>query len=85
MNTIHKYILATTETTTIDLPADAELLSIQMKEGNMCMWVRLDTDKPKVPRTIRKVHTGDELYDNKLDHIDSVVVNRKVYHFFEWL
>lgn len=46
MKTIWKYPLRTTDAQAINMPAGAELLTIQVQNGEPCVWALVD---PKAP------------------------------------
>lgn len=84
VKTIYKYKLALTDQQIINIPADAEILSIQEQAGDICMWVKLDTDKPERARSIVICGTGnpvDHLCD--MHHISTLQMGNMVWHFFE--
>jgi len=46
----------------VELPEDAEVLSVQAQDGKPQMWVLLDPDAPKVKRTFLAVHRRSVRY-----------------------
>lgn len=56
MKKIFKYGLE--PVTVIDLPKDAEILTVQNQNGTPQMWVLLDPDAPTVKRTFLIYGTG---------------------------
>ena len=57
MITVHKFEIRP-EYNVFDLPRDAKPLCVQVQRGTPCMWVRLDTDAPKIRRHFYVVGTG---------------------------
>lgn len=70
----------------LDLPSDAEILSVKLQRGLPKMWVMLNPSKPKVRRKFRSFPTGFEFsfYIN-LKFIDTFVLEPEnlVFHVFE--
>jgi hypothetical protein len=64
MKIIYKYELSSDSGgLTIPLPADAEVLTVQMQRAHVAMWVRLDPDAPRVPRRFASYQTGVSIPD----------------------
>ena len=93
IKTIYKYLLEVTDYQIIDLPAGAEILSVQPQPppyGNiqeqLCMWVQIDTQNELEPRRIRIFGTGNSMsYEHQLRFIGTVQMNNHafVWHVFE--
>ncbi len=64
MITIWKYKLETTDIQTIEMPLDAEILTVQEQNGDINMWVKVDTEKTLVKREIFIYGTGNPIFDN---------------------
>ena len=52
MRTIWKYELAMIGRQTVPMPADAEILSVQVQAGVPCLWALVKPDAPTAPRFI---------------------------------
>lgn len=64
MITIYKYPLKTSNT--IELPEGAELLTVQIQNGEPYLWAKIDTDAPKEIKSIICVGTGHPIkFDGK--------------------
>lgn len=88
VTTIYKYTLKPTEMQDIELPIDAEILTVQAQKDEVCIWVKLDPDKPKVYRTFAVFGTGWNIVSNaNLKYIGTVqfLNGDLVYHVFEWV
>ena len=101
MITIYKYDLALTDRQTLQLPAGAEILSVQEQEAwlyehrstpanqrTLQLWALVDTKAPVTPRHFTIAGTGNPLTNQViLRHIDTVVMARGslVWHIFEVL
>ena len=82
MSVIYKYTLELQQEQTLSLPADAEILTIQIQSGVICAWVRLDTLKPERTRTLVICGTGDNPPENGR-YVATVQTPPMVWHFFE--
>jgi hypothetical protein len=49
MKTIYKYQLKTTDDQIIEMPSDAEILTVQVQNGIPCIWVKVNTELPTIP------------------------------------
>ena len=86
--TIYKYVLKPIEMQDIELPIDAEILTVQNQDEEVCMWVKLDPDEPKVHRTFAVFGTGWRIVSNAtFEYVGTVQLWREnlVYHVFEWV
>jgi hypothetical protein len=84
MKTIHKYGLDVVRVQTVELPAHAEILSVQVQHGRPVMWAIVEDQNSKVQRTVVMQGTGWELphYVEKKDFIGTVQLVSLVFHFF---
>lgn len=89
MTTIYKYPLDLIELNEIDMPEQAEILSIQLQNGVPCIWAMVSPDFPKEKRAIRMIGTGHEVNPcEPLQFIDTIQFYPDpwtciVFHFFE--
>lgn len=86
MLTMWKYPLPEAERFTLDLPHDAQPLTVQCQHGAPCLWVKLDTDAPRFPRTFHLYGTGHPIEpDVSLWFIGTFQLQRGTYvfHLFE--
>jgi hypothetical protein len=88
MFTIHKFVL-TEDKEEIELPDNAEILTVQNNRGKLCMWVKLDPIAPKIKRYFQIIGTGHKLSDIYYKYIGTVQLDRAeytlVWHVFEWI
>lgn len=93
MRTIHQFPIRIGGPNTIEMPAGAEPLSVQLQAtpwGNDCrsgmlqLWALVDTDRPMVPVDIEAYGTGHEIPDNPGRHLGTVQTHggRYVCHVF---
>ena len=89
MISIWKYPIQCVGTQIIELPEGAEILTAQLQRemGRLCLWVKVDTEKPKVIRSIRIYGTGHPIEQEKLKYISTYQVadGMLVFHVFEEL
>lgn len=88
--TIWKYILK--PTCTIEMPEGSLILSVQAQlqaDGvleEVCMWVLVDPDLPKVPREFVVYGTGHPVRDDRVEKFLGTVQlsgGKLVFHVFE--
>jgi len=63
MKSIWKYNLETTDIQSVEMPLDAELLSVQTQGGEPQLWCLVDMEEPKALRKIRIIGTGNPIED----------------------
>ena len=61
---IWKYKLETTDTQYIEMPVNAKILSVQVQDGEPCLWCLVDDDNYLVPREIEIIGTGYSIANN---------------------
>ena len=93
MEKIYKYKLEVTDFQIINLPKDAEILSVMSQPptygemiDSLYMWVKLNDENPLVPRRIRVFGTGNPMnYEHTLRFIGTVSMNSNslIWHVFE--
>lgn len=82
METIWKYkLLPECE---IELPAGSEILTIAAQDGDICMWVKHNLERTKLPRKFRVYGTGHEI-DDSVSHFykGTAFLDGLVFHAFE--
>jgi hypothetical protein len=86
MRTIYKYPLELVDLQTLELPAGAELLTVQMQDGRPCLWAEVATSAPARPRTIAIYGTGNPIPgDAEIEYIGTFQMHggALVFHAFE--
>src|SRR5690606_36639864 len=83
MQTICKYRLDVTEAQILTVTKGAELLTVQMQNGQPHIMARLDTDPPSKTRTIVMVGTGRLIADDDLTYVGTVQIGAYVWLYFE--
>lgn len=83
MKVIYKYPLAVTDMQTINLPEQAQILSIECQGAFLKMWALVDTNKPPEGRTFRIFGTGRALNGFEGTHIATFQQGALVWHVFE--
>ena len=82
---VFKYKLKITDNQDIELPIDAEILSVQIQYGGLYLWALVDPEKPKQKKTILIAGTGHPIIDHNLKFIDTVqqLDGHLILHVFE--
>lgn len=55
---VFKYQLPIKDTFTLDIPAGADILAVQIQHENPCLWALVEKDAPPVTRHFACVGTG---------------------------
>lgn len=58
MKTIYKYNITSDDEQRIEMPAIAQVLTVQCQNGHPRIWVAVDPDSPTLVRRFRLVGTG---------------------------
>lgn len=58
MKTVYKYPLRILDEQEVEMPDSANLLTVQMQNGQPCLWALVDTSNPMVLRKILIRGTG---------------------------
>ncbi len=58
MLTIWKFPLSVDDVQTVAMPQGARILTVQVQQGQPCLWAAVDSEQPVKPRTIRMYGTG---------------------------
>jgi len=89
MKTIWKYPLLEADEQTLNLPKNAQILTIQNQKENPCLWALVNPKNETEPRTILCRGTGHDLDDKNctLHYISSMQLydGDLVFHWFEKL
>ncbi len=79
MRTIHKYLLAET----IEMPAGASVLTVQMQNDQPYIWAEVDTDRPMETRHFEIVGTGHAISSLSIDYVGTVQAGPLVWHIYQ--
>ncbi len=90
MKAIWKYPVPVQDEFTVEMPSGAEVLSVQVQETQVCMWVLVDpndVDDAKVKRIFRIYGTGHPIPENisREQFIGTWQHPGLVFHLFEEL
>ncbi len=87
MISIWKFPLQTIDEQVIEVPVGAELLTVQIQNGEPCLWARVDTNELVELRKIAIHGTGHELPDTTRKYIDTYQMagDSLIFHVFESL
>ena len=87
--TIYKYSVIPTDYFRLQLPVDAQILTVQMQGNEAFVWTLLNPDEPVVERTFRLAGTGHPIVEspNALSYVGTFQMGggRLVWHLFEVL
>lgn len=83
--TIWKFQLVVDDLQKVLMPAGAEIRSVQLQHGQLCLWAMVDPDAAKEPRLIKIHGTGNPSIDtmHQRTFIDTVQMGQFVWHVFE--
>jgi hypothetical protein len=84
MKAIYKYALQPVELQTLSLPMNAEILSVQNKDGHLFLWALSDVaETVEEDREIWFVGTGQKFSEReKYKFLETVMVGGYVWHVF---
>lgn len=69
---IYKYTLEVTDEQTFDMPIGAKMLSVQVQNGAVVMWVLVNELAEDEPRTVRIFGTGHPIIGKPGDYVGTV-------------
>ncbi len=81
--TIWKYTLQPEGS--IEIPKDAELLTVAEQYGEICLWALVEPTAPRVERSFVSFGTGHDVPDDNLSYVGSAQLQggALVFHVFE--
>lgn len=79
---IFKYVLTNRHTTAVNLPKDSVVLHAALQGTEICLWAKVDTDKPLEKRYFSVVGTGWDVEDN-MCYIGTIHEGPYVWHIME--
>jgi len=83
MNVIWKYKLNWASDTLIEMSPNADILAVQMQDGEITMWVQLNTDESTTHRKFKILPTGYEFEPFAGKHLGTVQDRGFVWHAYE--
>jgi hypothetical protein len=85
MISIFKYPIPIQDTITLDMPAGAEVLTVQVQRGKPCIWAKVDTSRPMEDRVFYLRGTGQMFNGKEGRHVGSFQMDGEylVFHLFE--
>ncbi len=81
--TIWKFPLILIEYNRIEMPVFAEILSVGVQNGTVCLWAIVEPDATKEERDFVICVTGNPVPANIMKFIGTVQMKRFVWHVFE--
>lgn len=85
MKTIYKYPLLIQDCQSLQLPANAEILTVQLQDNTPCIWALVDNNLPLSDVIIRMFPTGayiDDSLNLKYCGTIQLMKGNMVIHFF---
>ena len=83
MKTIYKYQLRITDNQYVDTYEGATPLFVDVQDGKLCLWVKVDTERNEYQMQIQVVGTGNSINGNALKYIGSVQMPPFAWHIFQ--
>jgi len=85
--TIWKFELQNNDFQAIEMPKDAEILSIQPQNNKVCIWAKVDPDNEKESRAFQIIGTGNPVSDKPKKYLGTFQIyeGQLVFHLFELL
>ena len=82
---IYKYPLDVVDVQEITTHEGAELLSVQINRDQVCVWVRVDTTKPKEQRRLFIHGTGHDIHPDVTKFVGTfqMRMGTLVFHLFD--
>lgn len=85
MKTIWKFPLSIQDAQSILVPSGGEILSVQIQDSQVCLWIAVNPANPKEQHTIEIFGTGHGMDESEREYIGTVQDGRLVWHIFEQL
>jgi hypothetical protein len=82
VRTIHKYPLAITDTQVIESHSFAHPLTVQMQNGQLCLWAVVDTSRRVATYPVTVVGTGHPMQETPGHYVGSAQDGPFVWHVF---
>jgi len=88
MKTIYKYNLEITDRQSLELPKNADILSVKNQDNKLCLWAYVDTEiEEKTIHEIEVFGTGNPIFENSKTVREflgtCVMPNGLVWHVFK--
>jgi hypothetical protein len=86
MKTIWKFQFEVDDNVSIEMPIDAEILTVDTQHEIPCLWALVDSEKDTIKRKFRIYGTGHPIVENKKEKYIGTFQLYKgdlIYHLFE--
>ena len=83
MKTIYKYDVPLLDMVTMMMPVGAEVLSVGVQDGRVCLWAMVDPTTPLMSRVFYVCGTGGPVNVGDARFIGTVQMDFFVWHIFE--
>jgi hypothetical protein len=84
MRTIHKYEIQISDSQTVQMPKDAQFLTVAAQNGKLCLWVLVNTTSQVCDFSIHIRGTGQPANYSRDAYIGTVQMGPLVWHVFGW-
>lgn len=84
MKSVYKYPIRFEDTLELTLPVGAQLLTVQMQQGMLCLWALVDPEAPKRAYTLHCRGTGHRIGPEVGRYINTIQVEggALIFHYF---
>lgn len=85
METVYKYKLKCSGEQWIEMPITAKVLTVQMQNGEPCLWAKVRPDEPQALRRFVTHGTGHQIPETTGKYIGTYQLNNGelIFHVFE--
>lgn len=87
METVWKYPIPVQDEVVLSVPEGAHPLSVQVQNGELCVWMFVSSDRPLVKRVLRVAGTGhalsSEVRPGKFIGTVQLAAGMLVFHVFD--
>lgn len=84
---IFKYPIDITDAQIIEMPADAEVLTVQLQNEIPCIWAKVDPANVMTTYRVRVIGTGHIIYDDETlgTYIGTFLIDEDTGVFHVWI
>lgn len=82
MRTVHKYPLAITDAQVFLVQVNAIPLHVDNQNGQLTLWMEIETTESMLSRTVYVVGTGNEVPNMATNYVGSAIVSQFVWHVY---
>lgn len=82
MKTIHKYPLFITDAQILPVQVNAKPLHVDNQNGQLTLWMEVETTESILARTICIVGTGNKIPSEAVRYVGSAIISPFVWHVY---